>query len=273
MIIKTLRKYIPSESPIRKTWRWFKARLKKQSSPDQEFLGTFSRLFPEAFFVQIGSNDGVQLDPLRAQLKKNHWRGVMIEALPHIFNELVKNCAEYADRVTFMNVAIAKTDGVQPFYYLRPMAEHEKASMPEFYDMLGSFNRQVILSHSPYIPDIEDRLETLEIDALSFDSLCKKLSIQGIDLLHIDAEGYDFEILKNIDFSQHRPRVLIFEHHHLTNEDKKNCYQMIADAGFQLFPYGMDTWCLRFDGLAKKQIKSLSKAWGHFQAKANPGRS
>ncbi|MBK7697246.1 MAG: FkbM family methyltransferase [Saprospiraceae bacterium] len=38
----------------------------------------------------------------------------------------------------------------------------------------------------------------------------------SIDLLHIDTEGYDWEILKQLRLAKYFPRPIIFEHKHLS---------------------------------------------------------
>lgn len=265
-LIRYLRQRIPPDSLVRKTWRRLRAVWTQSSPPDQIFLRKFAKIIPDACFIQIGSNDGVRLDPLRAQLRRTQWHGVMIEPVPHIFERLCENCREYADRVTFKNVAIASQDGILPFYFLSPAEPEERGTLPEFYDMLGSFNKEVILSHAPYIPRIEDRLVAVDVEALSFDSLCKQLHIHELDLLHIDAEGYDYEILKNIDFNVYQPTVLIYEHHHLSSTDSDRCAQRLQSYGYDIVPYGMDSWCLRTEGLPGKNVRSIERAWCRFQS-------
>lgn len=264
-LIQFLRRHIAKDSFVRRLWRAARLPSQRVVPPEEAFLAMFASCFPEAFFIQIGSNDGVGLDPLRAQLHQSKWRGVMIEPVPHIFQQLQKNCASYADRISFQNVAIANTDGVLPFYYLRPAGPSERAGLPHFYDMLGSFNKNVILSHITDIPDIEERVVCVDIKALSFESLCNRLCIRSIDLLHIDAEGYDFEILKTIDFRRHQPIVLIYEHHHLGKDDRLDCAKRLEAAGYELASYGLDTWCLLVERLPQSKKKQMIRAWARFK--------
>ncbi len=264
--MKFLRRRIPHHSLLRRLWRQVHRRwAERRPAPEQIFLKEFADILPQAYFIQIGSNDGVQLDPLRTQLRSSQWRGVMIEPVPHIFRKLCENCREYASRVTFMNVAIASKDSTLPFYYLRPASSEERNQLPEFYDMLGSFNKEVVLSHAPYIPRIEERIICANVDALSFDSLCKHLGVSQIDLVHIDAEGYDFEILKNIDLSTYRPIVLIYEHHHLNAYDRAACEHRLKGYGYDIISYGMDSWCFREDVVSANNTQPLINAWRSYR--------
>ena len=48
--------------------------------------------------------------------------------------------------------------------------------------------------------------------ALSFKDFIKANSIESIDLLLIDTEGYDYQILMSIDFNKFKPKIIRFEH-------------------------------------------------------------
>src|SRR5258708_30314549 len=61
-------------------------------------------------FVQIGVNNGLTDDPLRQFVTKYHWRGVLMEPQPHVFQRLLKNY-EQEKQLAFENAAIADRDG------------------------------------------------------------------------------------------------------------------------------------------------------------------
>ena len=72
---------------------------------------------PDFFFVQIGAHDGIRDDPIRKYIVKSHWRGLLVEPVPHIFRKLVENYRDETQLI-FENVAVAAHDGVMPFYTL-----------------------------------------------------------------------------------------------------------------------------------------------------------
>ena len=39
-------------------------------------------------------------------------------------------------------------------------------------------------------------------------------------LLHVDAEGHDYEVLKTLDFAKHAPLSIFVEHKHLSDAQK-----------------------------------------------------
>ena len=53
-----------------------------------------------------------------------------------------------------------------------------------------------------------------------------------LDLLQIDAEGYDFELLKIFPFSRVIPKIIHFEHIHLNEIDRNNCLEFLHNIGY-----------------------------------------
>jgi hypothetical protein len=56
--------------------------------------------------------------------------------------------------------------------------------------------------------------------------------IDTIDLLILDCEGYEFEILKSIDFSAIKPKVIRYEYKHISN--KEECDEYLISQGYRI---------------------------------------
>lgn len=180
------------------------------------------------FFVQVGSNDAGYGDPLAFFTRHYGWRGLMIEPLPHIFARLRQRYARFKG-LKFANVAIANEPGERPFYHLR---RSDEAGLPPWYDMLGSFDRANVLKHQQYLADIPERIVETQVRCARFDTLCQEHGINQFDVLHIDAEGYDFEVLKTVDLARYKPAVILFEHTHLLVADLAAAQTMLRKAGY-----------------------------------------
>jgi hypothetical protein len=82
-----------------------------------------------------------------------------------------------------------------------------------------------------------------------------RLSATDVDVLVIDAEGYDMEVLKqifNLDPPLLYPRILVFEHFLLTEVEKKGIIPMLDRFGYvcRLLDFSaMDTICEKEHGL------------------------
>jgi FkbM family methyltransferase len=224
--------------------RAYRRLQKRMAGP--RLLEAFARTYPRASFVEIGANDGEQHDHLRPYLLRGNWRGVMVEPVPYVFERLRRNYAG-VEGVEFENAAIAVSDGRLPFFHLRDADAGERAELPDWYDGVGSFSREAILTHSPQMPDIAERIVEVEVPALRFATLCDRHGIERPDLVVIDTEGHDWEIVRTIDLAARGPRMLVYEHFHLTPGDRAACRGHLEEAGYETMEEGFDTVCLRPD--------------------------
>jgi FkbM family methyltransferase len=167
----------------------------------------------------------------------------MVEPVPYVFERLRRNYAEVAGVVT-ENVAVADRDGELPFYHLIEPDPAERDGLPSWYDGIGSFSREAVLGHQEHIPDVADRIVQTDVPALTFESLRARHGIERVDLVLVDTEGYDWEIIRNIDLAASKPRLVVYEHFHLSREDRAACRAHLGDFGYETMEEGFDTFCL-----------------------------
>lgn len=222
----------------------------------------FGAAHGDAIFIQVGANDGVALDPLRIQVERRRWRGVMVEPVPYVFERLQSRYGAHP-RVQLENSAIAVTEGTLPFYHLKEAEPGE--SVWAFYHALGSFRRDVILKHRDVIPDIDDRLVETAVPCITFTGLGEKHDLQRVDLLQMDTEGYDWEILRHVDFTRWRPRLIVYEHSHLSEDNRKAAQNLLTEQGYAWFEHGLDTAALDVHNINKgdrRLVKFFAKQPG-----------
>jgi hypothetical protein len=66
------------------------------------------------------------------------------------------------------------------------------------------------------------------VKVLTYDSLLEKLNIDHVDVVVIDAEGYDKKIIEMILQSERKlPKILYFENLHLTVTDSKSIFKKL----------------------------------------------
>lgn len=171
-------------------------------------------------FVQIGSNDGKSNDPLHALLVANpSWVSLLVEPVPWLFERLKANYANQPN-AKFENAAIAGgPPGQKAFYYLSAAAKKALPELPTWFDQIGSFDKTHIFKHLGQ--EVEPYIINSVYPTLPYKGLIQKHGIERVDVLHIDAEGYDWEILSQVDLELHPPIVILFEHVHLTLEVKE----------------------------------------------------
>ena len=180
-------------------------------------------------FVQVGSNDGVSNDPLHDVVLARQWRGVLVEPVPQLFGELVENYAGRPD-LSFENAAVG--DGqqkIQPMYVVEP-----RPGDPDWVNQLASFDVDVVLRHRRDLPGLDDRIHRVDVRTVTLPGLVARHRIDSVDLLHVDTEGFDLEVLRQIDTSAPwAPRFIIFEKKHLQPHDYRSCVGELRRAGYR----------------------------------------
>lgn len=201
----------------------------------------FIRSRKHGFFVQIGSNDGVTGDPIYRHLAARDWRGVVVEPLPDIFERLKES---YRDRphVRAINAAVTASSGRMTIFRV----DGRHPDDPFWADQLASFDRQTIMKHVWGVPNLSDRIKPVEVRTITWKNLISDISPPAIDFLHVDTEGHDYEVLRQIDWiSPDAPTAVLFEHRHLTSIDIVSSQRMFEAAGYEFIQGGGDTFCRR----------------------------
>lgn len=201
-----------------------------------------------AMLVQIGSNDGQSGDPIFEALHQHkQWKALLVEPVPYLFERLKANYASDS-RFTFENVAI--NDGqMQSFYAIKAEAKNHIPELPPWFDQLGSFYKENILKH--FKGRLEPFIEEIKLQGLSLNDLFLKHSLKSVDLLHIDTEGYDWNILKQLKLDAYTPTLIIYEQKHLSKEEKNQSIQFLHSDYF-IFDFGTDFLAIKQTIFKKK---------------------
>jgi FkbM family methyltransferase len=186
-------------------------------------------------FIQIGSNDGIKNDPLRKNILAGNWKGTLVEPDYNNFLKLVQNYSGTPD-LEFENIGIAEKNGNLTFHYIEGVNEKD----PGWFDQIGSFDESTFLKNISFHPELAFRRKTREIRVMTFEALVQKYQIHSLDLLHTDAEGYDFKILSNIDFGKLLPRIIIFESEWMTGFELKELLNRLRSLHYEIFKDGID---------------------------------
>jgi len=210
-------------------------------------LNTIFRKQADVLFIEIGANNGKVDDPIFQLIFENKWKGCFVEPQKSVFqNELVP-AFENNDDIILVNAAISTKTEERYLYKLNFGDE-------DWVTALASFNRSQIEKHIK-IGWVKQRAKELEyklpperewiikerVKCISFDDLVKKYNYENFNLLVIDTEGFDYEILKTIDFIAYQPKVVIYEHRHLSKNDYRASVNMLRKFGYKLIRENGDT--------------------------------
>lgn len=179
-------------------------------------------------FLLIGANDGVTDDHLAPFIRKHGWRGVAVEPVPQYFKQYCANYHGYPVRC--LNVAIHETADSLDFNYLEDLPDQP---LPAYAKGVGSFNRSQVEWMATEVPNGGDHIRTMDVACLSLDKLMKETGMAGADVIIIDTEGYDAQVVAQIDLKAWNPQVVVFEHKLLSPEALQSALELLEKAGFQ----------------------------------------
>jgi FkbM family methyltransferase len=196
----------------------------------QKFLRTTIESRPAFSILQVGAYDGVSNDSVHDLLRTyGHTRAVLLEPQPGPFAKLEKLWAG-SERVTSLRVALSDDAGVRPLYMIADAHKHRHP----FPDQVSSFYRSRVesaCSRYAWRPSA-DFITSVPVPTVDWRSLVRQYG--HFDLVAIDAEGYDGEILEQIDMKEAAPDIILYEHALLPGRVRKRCEQLLTSNGYSV---------------------------------------
>jgi FkbM family methyltransferase len=192
-------------------------------------------------FVEIGANDGKKNDPLYYYIIKYGWRGILVEPDPVNFKKLKENY-QSVDGMHFENSGIGPEQGVMLFYKIKDITDQE----PGWYDQIGSFDKKTFLENISFGKGLDQRIVADPLPVISFDQLLEKYNFGTPNLLHLDAEGFDYRILRSIDFTKHSIHLILFESEWMTKIELKEIVQHLRKHRYRVVRSGIDYAAIKY---------------------------
>ncbi len=250
-MIENLRKTIKS-TPLLHTFLFpavtFLRRLRppkpvREVNRFRRYCLNLSKTVSEPMFVKVGANDGVTGDPCSdILLACNNWHGLLIEPVPYCFARLQTHFQD-PRRFRLEQVAIGASAGEVSFYFVDAKAKQDLPNLPPWFDQLGSFDRNHILKHLDGI--LEPYIVEATVPVFPLSEILARNQIQEVHLLHIDTEGYDYEVLKTVDFAKHAPLSIFIEHRHLSDPQRAEMLELLHTEGYSVRECGGDYFAVR----------------------------
>jgi FkbM family methyltransferase len=153
----------------------------------------------DIFFLQIGANDGISVDPIHNLVKKNRWKGILFEPGKVAYEELINNYSG-VDHLIFVNSAVSNYDGKGELFC--------GTTTPHF--TLNKLKAEHMFDVEPI---------AVEVDIVSPRTIIDYYGIKNLDLLQIDAEGHDFTIIKAFPFEIIKPKIIRYEYINLNYDE------------------------------------------------------
>lgn len=184
-------------------------------------------------FIQVGANDGVSNDFLFDFLKERKPSGIAIEPLRDVYERLVANYAALP-QVLPVNKAVHAEQKKVRLYRVDPSRLN---GLPAWASGIGSLDP----AHHKRSGTATEHIISEEAEA---DHLMRILETHPLsapaDLLQIDVEGYDLEVLKQVNFNRLHPKIIRMEYINLPPDGVKEAIRMMKAHGYYCFYDDLD---------------------------------
>lgn len=204
--------------------------------------------------LQVGANDGKTNDPLHPYVLGYRWQSILVEPQVNVFEHELRKTYAGVDNVHLENVAIVNSNTASMDFYVLAFTNERWATG------LASFDRhtlekhvelgwvdKIAREHNTAVPEKrEDYIKSIKVEATSTSRLLQKHGFESLDVFCIDTEGYDFEILKNLDWGKYQPQLVLFESRHLSDDDFLAAQQFLRNKGYKVYWERGDTLAIRF---------------------------
>lgn len=195
----------------------YKNNRKFSQSGQDAFVMSYFNNKRDGVFIDIGANDGITLSNTYYLEKELGWKGICIEPIPEIFEQLDKN----RNCIKIM-AGISNEKSVEKFTFVKGVS-----------NMLSGMTKNYDPRHQKRIEEeVKSRHQEiieLDIQCLVLNDLLSEYEFFIIDYLSIDTEGNEFDIIKSIDFDKFKIKTLTVEN----NYNNKEQTSYILSKGFK----------------------------------------
>jgi len=225
----------------------------KQESRSARLIDRAFKKYGQVTAIQVGACDGdpdqtTSNDPLRMFLARPGLHAVLLEPNPVVFKMLQDNLKaqlETTEHILVMNAAVTnKSFDSVPFYVVSPRLIRDFPRFEHFHwarYQLSSMDWAHVAKHHEYLALSRDKFATyidkIDVRALTPADVLTKAALEpgAVDLLVVDAEGYDVEIVTAfLLLDAFNPKIIIFEATHSQNAQLHDLQSLLALRGYQV---------------------------------------
>jgi len=209
---------------------------------DYSFLST-KKILTELFnqkkinsIVQIGANDGVRFDELDQFINEYKIQSLLVEPIKSNFEKLKIKYYD-VDFVKLENSAILINEQVS---YLYKVDNNHLIHYDNHIPGITSFDKNHLLKHGVKKKHIIKE----KVNSINIKELLNKYNIKNLDLLYIDAEGYDGKIVIDFLINTNLKPIIIFEYIHINNKTFNTLLLKLNDANYKIFSINENIFCI-----------------------------
>ncbi|PHX57422.1 FkbM family methyltransferase [Tychonema bourrellyi FEM_GT703] len=207
-------------------------------------------------FVEVGACDGVHYSNVRRLYETYGWTGLCIEPVKRNFEKLAQSYQNTSVKCIRAAVGLEEGEldinvGINP-------------DIPEWQSDVSTFLESETLRWQEEYGMLWEK-EKVSIQRLT--TILDKNGIPEIDFISIDTEGFDFDVLKSLDFSRFHPSMIVVEY----GKDRQQIISYLAELGYSLlFDNGQDLFMVRLNHLFSEICPYLPATKAYTGATGNP---
>tara|TARA_B110000285_G_C14834177_1_gene472301 strand:+ start:131 stop:694 length:564 start_codon:yes stop_codon:yes gene_type:complete len=178
--------------------------------------------------IQIGANRGN--DDLSLIIGKTQPTKLILVEPFKLHNTSLLDYYSWVENISIENLAIGKETGktLNFYYHIDDGPGYE----------ISSLIKEHITKPNHYSSD--DGVRSFMVETININDLFEKYNLVDIDILFIDAEGYDYKIISGINFEKYNIKKLYFENLHLESQD---IYINLESKGYKIDKHvGLNGW-------------------------------
>jgi FkbM family methyltransferase len=169
----------------------------------------------DVFVVAIGSTDR-----LAEPVQTHGWRALFVQPVPALHERLAERFGD-APEVRLERAAIGLHDGMAEMLCV---PGHPGTLLPVRNALASAACRDVVERHA----------ERVRVPCLTLPSLFARNAVERVDVLHVDVEGHEWMVLRQLDFTRWRPAMVIVRWLWMTPDDRAAAEARLRDAGYEV---------------------------------------
>ena len=176
--------------------------------------------FDNGFFIEAGAHDGIFQSNTLDLERNNDWTGFLIE--PSF--EVYLNCVKNRPNSKCFNLALTSEEYFKKKNIIN--GDFDGSPMSGVMTLRSGFSiKENILN---FLKSFKNN-KIKSINSIPLQLLLDLFNINKVDFLSLDVEGYEYEVLKGINFDLSRPRFILIE---VRDIQKKKIFNLLEKVDY-----------------------------------------
>ena len=176
--------------------------------------------FENGFFIEVGAHDGIfQSNTLNLE-ESLGWKGILIEPSLNAYLECIKN----RPKSICINLALTSFEQYKKKEFV--FGDFNSSPMSSVAANRSGFSKFENLKN--YLSGITKK-KLRPVSTAPLQLIIDKIGIDKVDFLSLDVEGFEYEVLKGVNFNKCRPKYILIE---VREIQKKNIFDLMLGLNY-----------------------------------------